>query len=109
MVQWFQSIRAAFLAGVVAAFATGMVTAQSPAPQGENSSPSSGSPTQPTNSARPGASSSTGTAGPVPGLDVDSGIPVYETIQEDWSSLAIGASHLEPTEPIVGNVDPEEK
>ncbi|MGA9977363.1 MAG: alpha/beta hydrolase [Candidatus Sulfotelmatobacter sp.] len=28
--------------------------------------------------------------------------PLYETIQEDWSSLAIGASKLQPEEPLVG-------
>ena len=45
----------------------------------------------------------------VPGLDVKSGIPLYETIQEDWSSLQIGASKLEPMPPMVGGVDEEEK
>jgi dienelactone hydrolase len=44
----------------------------------------------------------------VPGLDMKSGIPLYETIQEDWSSLQIGASKLEPMPPMVGGVDEQE-
>ena len=37
-----------------------------------------------------------------------SGIPLYETIQEDWSSLHIGASKLDPMPPMVGGVDQQE-
>jgi dienelactone hydrolase len=44
----------------------------------------------------------------VPGLDMKSRIPLYETIQEDWSSLQIGASKLEPLPPMVGGVDEQE-
>ena len=40
-----------------------------------------------------------------PGIDPQTMTPLYETIQEDWSSLEIGASHLEPEKPIVGSVD----
>ena len=36
-----------------------------------------------------------------PGLDPKTMKPLYETIQEDWSSLAIGVSKLEPEEPLV--------
>ena len=36
-----------------------------------------------------------------PGLDPKTMLPLYETIQEDWSSLAIGASKLQPEEPLV--------
>jgi dienelactone hydrolase len=36
-----------------------------------------------------------------PGLDPKTLAPLYETIQEDWSSLAIGASKLQPEEPLV--------
>ena len=36
-----------------------------------------------------------------PGLDPKTLTPLYETIQEDWSSLAIGASKLQPEEPLV--------
>ncbi len=43
----------------------------------------------------------------IPGFDSKQMIPVYETIQEDWSSLQIGASKLEPQPPIVGEVDQE--
>lgn len=39
------------------------------------------------------------------GLDPVKGIPVYETIQEDWSSLAIGVSHLDPQPPLVAQTD----
>ncbi|MGA2345024.1 MAG: acetylxylan esterase [Candidatus Sulfotelmatobacter sp.] len=46
--------------------------------------------------------------GTVPGLDMKSGIPLYETIQEDWSSLQIGASKLEPMPPMVGGVDEQQ-
>ncbi len=44
-------------------------------------------------------------AAPTPGLDPKSGLPLYETIEEDWSSLQIGNSKLEPEEPLVGMVD----
>jgi hypothetical protein len=40
-----------------------------------------------------------------PGLDPKTGIPLYQTIQEDWSSLAIGTSKLEPEAPIVAQTD----
>lgn len=33
------------------------------------------------------------------------GMPLYETIQEDWSSLQIGASKLEPEAPLVAETD----
>ncbi len=36
-----------------------------------------------------------------PGLDPKTLTPLYETIQEDWSSLAIGASKLQPEQPLV--------
>jgi hypothetical protein len=43
---------------------------------------------------------------PVPqGLDPKTGIPLYETIQEDWRSLAIGTSKLEPEAPLVAQTD----
>ncbi len=41
----------------------------------------------------------------VPGFDTKSRLPLYETIQEDWSSLQIGASKLEPQPAMVGGVD----
>jgi cephalosporin-C deacetylase-like acetyl esterase len=42
---------------------------------------------------------------PPPGLDPKTMTPLYETIQEDWSSLTIGASKLQPEEPLVGLTD----
>src|SRR5271157_5713313 len=41
----------------------------------------------------------------VPGIDAKTGIPLYETIQEDWSSLDIGASKLEPEPPLIASTD----
>jgi cephalosporin-C deacetylase-like acetyl esterase len=40
-----------------------------------------------------------------PGIDPKTMMPLYETIQEDWSSLAIGASKLQPEEPVVAIKD----
>jgi dienelactone hydrolase len=44
-----------------------------------------------------------------PGIDPKTRMPLYEEIQEDWSSLQIGASKLEPERPIIGQVDEQEK
>jgi hypothetical protein len=40
-----------------------------------------------------------------PAIDPKTGTPLYETIQEDWSSLAIGASKLDPEPPLVAQSD----
>ena len=48
---------------------------------------------------------SSGNKQKVPGLDPKTGIPLYQTIQEDWSTLAIGTSKLEPETPIVAQTD----
>lgn len=40
-----------------------------------------------------------------PPVDKDSGTPLYETIQEDWGSLAIGVSKLEPEPPLVAQTE----
>jgi hypothetical protein len=40
-----------------------------------------------------------------PDFDPQSGLPMYETIQEDWSSLQIGASKLDPELPLVAQID----
>lgn len=47
-------------------------------------------------------------AKPEPLLDANRR-PLYETIQEDWSSLQIGTSKLEPLTPVVGEVAQEDK
>lgn len=39
------------------------------------------------------------------GIDQEKRIPLYETIQEDWSSLSIGTSKLEPEPPLVAQTD----
>jgi hypothetical protein len=44
-----------------------------------------------------------------PGIDPKTRTPLYETIQEDWSSLQIGTSNLRPERPLLGQVDDEEK
>jgi hypothetical protein len=58
-------------------------------------------------SAKPGNPASAAPVIPVlkpePRLDA-AGHPLYESIQEDWSSLQIGASKLEPKPPLVGEV-----
>jgi hypothetical protein len=41
----------------------------------------------------------------VPGIDSKTGTPLYETIQEDWSSLGIGISKLEPEKPLVASTE----
>jgi Acetyl xylan esterase (AXE1) len=43
-----------------------------------------------------------------PGFDAQAGVPTYETIQEDWSSLAIGTSKLAPEKPLVAETDQED-
>jgi acetyl esterase/lipase len=57
----------------------------------------------PSPSRQPGAQTTPDSAKPSlpPGLDPKTLTPLYETIQEDWSSLAIGASKLQPEEPLV--------
>jgi hypothetical protein len=40
-----------------------------------------------------------------PAFDPKTGTPLYETIQEDWSSLAVGISKLEPEPPLVAETD----
>jgi acetyl esterase/lipase len=42
------------------------------------------------------------------GLDPKTMQPLYESVQEDWSSLEVGVSNLEPMPPIVGEVDEED-
>lgn len=43
-----------------------------------------------------------------PGFDAAAGVPIYETIQEDWSSLSIGASKLEPEPPLVAQTEQQD-
>jgi hypothetical protein len=40
-----------------------------------------------------------------PAFDPVQKVPMYETIQEDWSSLTIGTSKLQPEKPLVGETD----
>lgn len=43
-----------------------------------------------------------------PDFDAKSGVPLYETIQEDWGSLQIGVSKLDPQPPLVAETDVED-
>lgn len=43
-----------------------------------------------------------------PGFDPKTKRPLYETIQEDWSSLDPSTSQLAPVEPIIGGVDEQD-
>ena len=43
-----------------------------------------------------------------PGVDPKTGQPLYETIQEDWSSLNIGVSKLEPMPPLVAQTEQQD-
>jgi len=79
--------------------------------------PSSASPPQAqgaakAQSSKPGNPASTPPVIPVlkPESPLDAaGHPLYESIQEDWSSLQIGASKLEPRPPLVGEIADEAK
>jgi hypothetical protein len=85
--------------------------ASSSAPSGATSSssatPSAPSQATPAQTAPP-ANMNPVAKTPVPGLDPKTGLPLYETIQEDWSSLQIGVSKLEPLPPIIGEVTEQE-
>lgn len=106
-------------------FTAGCLFAQTPASQKKSPATSSAAPSSSANPSAPDTSSAPVQASPVqsatappappenmrsvqqepvPGLDPKTMRPLYETIQEDWSSLQIGVSKLEPLPPIVGEV-----
>ena len=75
-------------------------------------------PQTPTNAPAPAANQVSAGAKPKPyagidprtgktpeGIDPETGLPWYETIQEDWSSLQVGVSKLEPEPPLVAQTD----
>jgi len=117
-VHWSRWISTAFLAVLIFAFSVSDLSAQSSAPAAPQSSASSGAASKPA-SAPPAANVPLDASqmlgkgkmeGPaIPGMDMKTGVPLYETIQEDWSSLDIGMSQLDPEPPIVGPVDTEQK
>jgi hypothetical protein len=80
---------------------TATCLAQSPTPDTKSSSTPSAAPAQ----SAPGAAQKDSPKPNIPGLDPKTMLPLYETIQEDWSSLEIGTSRLEPQPPMVGAVD----
>jgi dienelactone hydrolase len=74
-----------------------------PAQNGTSAAPpSAAAATQPT--ANPAGAAQAGQA-PQAALDPKTMTPLYETIQEDWSSLDVAASKLQPEPPLVGLVD----
>jgi dienelactone hydrolase len=89
----------------------GEVLAQQAPPPDTNAAPASapkaaGSPIPNSSSTTPfPATQTSSTQTPPPGLDPKTRIPLYETIQEDWSSLEVGTSKLQPETPLVGEVD----
>jgi hypothetical protein len=48
-------------------------------------------------------------AAAVPGLDANTGKPLYKSIHENWKSLSVKGSEFTPEPPIVGQVDEHEK
>ncbi len=70
------------------------------APQATNQAGAAAKPMPPTTVAPPYETK--------PAIDPKTKLPLYETIQEDWSSLQIGISLLVPEPPLVGEVDDEE-
>ncbi|MGC2170605.1 MAG: alpha/beta hydrolase [Candidatus Sulfotelmatobacter sp.] len=56
-------------------------------------------------SATPAASQIENRPSQPPAIDPKTGVPLYETIQEDWSSLTVGTSKLEPEPPLVAETD----
>jgi acetyl esterase/lipase len=86
--------------------AAGSVSAQqAPAPDtkagnGSTTQQPAGSPAQNPSSTSPQAKHSL-----PPGVDPKTMQPLYESVQEDWSSLEVNVSNLEPMTPVVGEVD----
>src|SRR5271155_1296921 len=85
---------------VLCSAAASVFSQQTPASDSKPVSSSSVPTTSQSTGSQPAASDPSKPTLP-PGLDPKSMMPLYETIQEDWSSLAIGASKLEPEEPLV--------
>jgi acetyl esterase/lipase len=84
--------------------AAGSVLAQQ-APDARTAPPSTpqqsaGSPAASPSSASPPAKTSLPA-----GIDPKTMQPLYESIEEDWSSLEVGVGNLEPMPPVVGEVD----
>ena len=75
-------------------------TASQPSQSAPNSTPASGDAKAPEKAAGNDQPAINGPSLP-PGIDPVTKRPLYETIQEDWSSLAIGTSHLDPEAPFV--------
>jgi hypothetical protein len=59
----------------------------------------------PSSSAAPAAQAQAPAPSQPPGFDLVKRVPLYETIQEDWGSLAIGVSQLQPEPPLVAETD----
>jgi hypothetical protein len=98
----FGKISALFLFLFFHVLATHRLAAQQPAPAKPDSAPA----TTPAAEQKP----SPEMKGPSlpPAFDPKTGTPLYETIQEDWSSLAIGTSELEPEPPLVAQTEEQD-
>jgi hypothetical protein len=114
-VHWSRWISTAFIAVLIFAFSISHLGAQASAPAAPQSSASARSKPAPAPAANVPLDASRVMGkrkmeGPaIPGMDMKTGVPLYETIQEDWSSLDIGVSKLDPEPPVVGPVDTHEK
>jgi hypothetical protein len=110
--QLIRGIFQIWVAAVFIAAALAQTSANQTSSSGAGSAQTQSKPQSPASAASPAPKPSNGkesTASNIPGFDREAGIPVYETIQEDWSNLQIGVSKLKPEPPIVGSVDDEQK
>jgi dienelactone hydrolase len=99
----FSALLCVLFCGLTASHAAGQ-TAQPPASRSSRPAPAAPAP----------AVSSTERMEPrvtvdASGVDPETGIPYYEEIREDWSSLQVGTSELRPEPPIVTIPDDAEK
>jgi hypothetical protein len=99
---YYRNRRFVAFAGIVFVFIATLALAQQPTPA--PASGKSGSSPIGTGSANPNTPQAAHPPAPetqVPGIDSKTGTPLYETIQEDWSSLVVGTSKLESDRPLV--------
>jgi dienelactone hydrolase len=85
------------------------VLAQQPAPATSSAASETAQASATVPQSLPGSGQQGPQAQPTPGLDPKTGLPLYETIQEDWISLHIGTSKLEPEMPIASDPDDQAK
>ncbi len=93
---------------IIILVAGSVLAQQAPAPDAKAATPSTTQQPAAPPAASPSSPASQGKHSVPPGIDPKTMQPLYESIQEDWSSLEIGISNLEPMAPIVGEVDEED-